>query len=64
MTKAQQVDLMGRAEVSLTTLVLYAVLMLQIVIGTHNDDMMNTLWMPVTSKSTVIELFEEGSFIR
>ncbi|WVQ98316.1 hypothetical protein IAU59_005439 [Kwoniella sp. CBS 9459] len=49
MSKARQVDLMGRA---------------QIVISLHGDDLFHTLWMPPKEGSTVIELFEKGGFVR
>ncbi|WVF69529.1 hypothetical protein IAT40_004307 [Kwoniella sp. CBS 6097] len=49
MSKARQVDLMGRA---------------QVVISLHGDDLFHTLWMPPKEGSTVIELFEKGGFIR
>ncbi|OCF33791.1 hypothetical protein I316_04503 [Kwoniella heveanensis BCC8398] len=49
MSKARQVDLMGRA---------------QVVISLHGDDLFHTLWMPPKEGSTVIELFEKGGFVR
>lgn len=49
MTKAQQVDLMGRAEV---------------VLSLHADELRQQLWMKATGRSAVIEVFEEGCFIR
>ena len=36
----------------------------QIVIGVHGDEMMQALWMQQTNRSAVIELWEEGGFVR
>ncbi|WVW78167.1 hypothetical protein I302_100118 [Kwoniella bestiolae CBS 10118] len=49
MSKARQVDLMGRA---------------QVVVSLHGDELFTTLWMPPREDSLVIELFEDGGFIR
>ncbi|WRT64526.1 uncharacterized protein IL334_001458 [Kwoniella shivajii] len=49
MSKARQVYLMARA---------------QIVISLHGDELFTALWMPSKEGSLVIELFEEGGFIR
>ncbi|RXK39184.1 hypothetical protein M231_03541 [Tremella mesenterica] len=49
MTKKQKVDLISRTE---------------ILLGLHSDDLRTAIWMKATDKSTVIEIFEPGSFIR
>ncbi|OCF53988.1 hypothetical protein L486_08522 [Kwoniella mangroviensis CBS 10435] len=49
MSKARQVDLVGRA---------------QVLVSLHGDELFNTLWMPPREDSLVIELFEDGGFIR
>ncbi|KAK8847645.1 hypothetical protein IAR55_005504 [Kwoniella newhampshirensis] len=49
MSKARQVELMGRA---------------QIVVSLHGDELFTTLWMPATEGSTVIEIFEDGGYER
>lgn len=49
MTRAQQVELIGRTD---------------IMIGLHTDDMFNVLWMPASKRSAVIELFEDNGFDR
>lgn len=65
MKKAQQIELMGRAEVSLACGVVEVELMLQqIILGIHSDEIMHALWMQDTPRSTVIEIFEEGGYDR
>ncbi|WWD21732.1 hypothetical protein CI109_106219 [Kwoniella shandongensis] len=49
MSKARQVELVGRA---------------QVVISLHGDELFTALWMPATESSTVIEIFEDGGFER
>nr|XP_018265205.1 uncharacterized protein I303_01565 [Kwoniella dejecticola CBS 10117]OBR87363.1 hypothetical protein I303_01565 [Kwoniella dejecticola CBS 10117] len=49
MSKARQVELMGRA---------------QVIISIHGDELFTSLWMPQRENSLVIELFEEGGFVR
>jgi hypothetical protein len=64
MTKAEQLELMGRAEVSRTIRMQVQELIPQIVIGLHTNDLYSALWMPATNRSAVVELFEEGGFER
>jgi formylmethanofuran dehydrogenase subunit D len=66
MTKAEQVELMGRAEVSWhhREEAGYAGWHAQIVVGLHTLDMYSALWMPATNRSAIIELFEEDGFDR
>ncbi|WWC68179.1 uncharacterized protein I206_102102 [Kwoniella pini CBS 10737] len=49
MSKARQVELMGRA---------------QVIVSLHGDELFTSLWMPQRENSLVIELFEEGGFVR
>jgi hypothetical protein len=36
----------------------------QIILSTHDDRLYTQMWMKATHTSTVIEIFDEGSFVR
>ncbi|WWC86645.1 uncharacterized protein L201_001522 [Kwoniella dendrophila CBS 6074] len=49
MSKARQVEITSKA---------------QVIVSLHGDELFTALWMPSIENSLVIELFEEGGFIR
>jgi hypothetical protein len=70
MDERTRIELLSRATVcdfptTITIpLLICATRSLQILISVHNDKLLQTLWMPATPISSLIEIFDEGGFAR